>query len=466
MTILLLLGLFQTVLALPTRYPTENDGTQADSIFSTRSTSDIFWSCITTIFACTWVAVHPNVPPAHSSDWQLFWRRVKILAVALIAPEFIIIWALNQLRSSLYGLGKLRRFDVCKHWTITHGMFLVMGGFVLIDESGQRLQVLQADILEILLYKGDVDLPRVSEFEIMDRSKGDALAKALVLIQTTWFIAQAISRAISHLHITELELATVAFAFLNFLTYALWWKKPLDARHPIFVTLRCRSGQEANSPTSTTLSPENFQSPHSSPTTTKLEVTLDVCPAVETTQTTYTMGSGTLGENKHSSGSLASHEHGSLEDSLLDKVCMTNLKQETPGDDTVVEPNNGASKNPHPVHEMTLSSLNISSAEALQKVDRVSDSSTDTLYVINKSAFIVATSLVRSLAAAYKRVSSGFLSPMSLLSKEEEVHVENVPTFYAGALGNIPCMLQMAGPPVVPLSHRNIFSGSGSGDCV
>ncbi|KIK49963.1 hypothetical protein GYMLUDRAFT_183321 [Collybiopsis luxurians FD-317 M1] len=86
-----------------------------------------------------------------------------------------------------------------------------------------------------LLCEGNIALRHIPESEIMDRSKGDALAKTLVLIQTTWFIAQVISRAVLHLPITELEFTTAAFALLNFLTYALWWKKPLDVRHPILL---------------------------------------------------------------------------------------------------------------------------------------------------------------------------------------------------------------------------------------
>ncbi|KIK64274.1 hypothetical protein GYMLUDRAFT_221623 [Collybiopsis luxurians FD-317 M1] len=234
MLILTLLSLIRAAIALPTSQYTVA-GDSAPVIGSTRSTSGIVWSCITTIFACTWVAIHPNVPSIHALQHELFWRRVKILIVALIAPEFIIIWAANQLRSARDALKTLREFDACRHWTMTHGLFLVMGGFMLIDASGTHTEVLQEENLANLLRNGNIALHHISECEIMDRSKGDALAKSLVLIQTTWFIAQVISRAVLHLPITELELTTVAFALLNFLTYALWWKKPLDVRHPILL---------------------------------------------------------------------------------------------------------------------------------------------------------------------------------------------------------------------------------------
>ncbi|KIK64250.1 hypothetical protein GYMLUDRAFT_161867 [Collybiopsis luxurians FD-317 M1] len=233
-----LLSFIRTVIALPTALSTDaSDSTpQVGSSPATRSTSEIVWSCVTTIFACTWVAVHPNVPSINASDRELFRRRVKILAVALIAPEFAIIWAANQLRSAFRALRTLRVFNSC-HWTVTHGMFLVMGGFMLTDASGKCLEVLQEQHLENLLSAGHIALRHIPESEIMDRSKGDALAKTLVLIQTAWFIAQVISRAVLHLPISELELTTLAFALLNFFTYALWWKKPLDVRYPFLVAL-------------------------------------------------------------------------------------------------------------------------------------------------------------------------------------------------------------------------------------
>ncbi|KAJ4493722.1 hypothetical protein C8J55DRAFT_499602 [Lentinula edodes] len=38
-----------------------NSSTPFDSGSSTYTTAEIIWSCITTIFACTWIVVHPNV---------------------------------------------------------------------------------------------------------------------------------------------------------------------------------------------------------------------------------------------------------------------------------------------------------------------------------------------------------------------------------------------------------------------
>jgi hypothetical protein len=46
--------------------------------------------------------------------------------------------------------------------------------------------------------------------------------------------------------VTELELATAAFAVLNIIMYVLWWDKPLDVECPIRVRRRRGGSEEAN----------------------------------------------------------------------------------------------------------------------------------------------------------------------------------------------------------------------------
>lgn len=96
------------------------------------------------------------------------------------------------------------------------------------------------DVPVRVLYLGDfddpsLDFPDVTEDEIQDRSKGDALSKGLAIVQTSWFILQCIGRAAERLPISELEIASLTFAVLNFGTYVLWWDKPLNLLRPIRV---------------------------------------------------------------------------------------------------------------------------------------------------------------------------------------------------------------------------------------
>ena len=80
------------------------------------------------------------------------------------------------------------------------------------------LHPLTPEKITTLVSDGYIDFPDITEKEIRDKSKGDVLSKSLVILQTGWFIMQCIARAVEHLPVTELELVTVAFATLNFVT--------------------------------------------------------------------------------------------------------------------------------------------------------------------------------------------------------------------------------------------------------
>jgi len=49
-----------------------------------------------TIFLCTWVSMHPNIPSPDERWPRVAWRRAGLVLLALIAPEAVIGWALRQ----------------------------------------------------------------------------------------------------------------------------------------------------------------------------------------------------------------------------------------------------------------------------------------------------------------------------------------------------------------------------------
>ncbi|KZP34023.1 hypothetical protein FIBSPDRAFT_943096 [Athelia psychrophila] len=62
-----------------------------------RTMFGIVWSCLATIFACTWVAVHPNVPAPKPKRWyHPARRRVAVTLCALLVPEYIVAWSIRQ----------------------------------------------------------------------------------------------------------------------------------------------------------------------------------------------------------------------------------------------------------------------------------------------------------------------------------------------------------------------------------
>ncbi|KAH0579952.1 hypothetical protein H2248_002772 [Termitomyces sp. 'cryptogamus'] len=114
-----------------------------------------------------------------------------------------------------------------------------MNGFQTLKPGGDQYSTIHLDDLEIFLRNGDIT---ITEDELKDRSKGDWFSKSLLLLQVTWFILQILVRRVQHLAITELEIATLAFAILNFATYIFWWNKPFDVGCPIIIPAHDESG--------------------------------------------------------------------------------------------------------------------------------------------------------------------------------------------------------------------------------
>ncbi|KAK7022782.1 hypothetical protein VNI00_016953 [Paramarasmius palmivorus] len=185
-------------------------------------------------------------------------------------------------------------------WGMTHGFFVIMGGFALYDgdvfcgylwddSRGDREEGLERWISQIgdqheYVQKGPTQNPQpppvhdandtikntkvlpiqdksllintpsdascllefllakgyitITEDQIKDRSHADFVSKSIAVIQTTWFIFQVIARAVEGLAITEIEIITVGFALLNLGTYFLWWNKPLRVGYPVRVYWR------------------------------------------------------------------------------------------------------------------------------------------------------------------------------------------------------------------------------------
>ncbi|KAG1721666.1 hypothetical protein EDB19DRAFT_1859686 [Suillus lakei] len=106
-----------------------------------------------------------------------------------------------------------------------------MGGFMLYV-NGEPYHTLEPNHILRLIREGFIEAPKLTGKQINDKSKGNVISKGLIILQVAWFVMQLIARAIYHLETTQLEVGTLAFAVLNFLTYAVWWNKPLGVRCP------------------------------------------------------------------------------------------------------------------------------------------------------------------------------------------------------------------------------------------
>ena len=62
----------------------------------TRGTSDILWSCLITLTACVYNALHLNIPPKNEGKIGFYLRKSEWVAIALFAPEIVLYCALTQ----------------------------------------------------------------------------------------------------------------------------------------------------------------------------------------------------------------------------------------------------------------------------------------------------------------------------------------------------------------------------------
>lgn len=61
-----------------------------------RSILDIIWTCAATIFTCTWVSVHPDVPEYGESAWRSARKRLSLMLWTIVAPEMTILRAMRE----------------------------------------------------------------------------------------------------------------------------------------------------------------------------------------------------------------------------------------------------------------------------------------------------------------------------------------------------------------------------------
>ena len=115
-----------------------------------------------------------------------------------------------------------------------HGHFLIMGGFSLVKDGVETVLDYESffELLKIeTAYTSserskqhyqprfqepfEIAFPTITAAEIHDKARGDFLSKAIVILQSLWFIVQCIACGKQGLALTEFELVTLALASLN-----------------------------------------------------------------------------------------------------------------------------------------------------------------------------------------------------------------------------------------------------------
>ncbi|KAJ6582332.1 hypothetical protein B0H19DRAFT_928914, partial [Mycena capillaripes] len=158
-------------------------------------------------------------PPPNQNRLTLFWRRLKMMLIAVIAPEIMVGFAARQFFAA-------RKLSKEYGFSRTHAFFFCMGGFV----SSVGYPIVTKNQLNATSGGPSflADIRNINAEDIMDKSKGDALSKGLAFAQGLWFTTQCLARVHQHLAVPELEVATLAFAVVSIFIWLLWWEKPVD----------------------------------------------------------------------------------------------------------------------------------------------------------------------------------------------------------------------------------------------
>jgi hypothetical protein len=107
-----------------------------------------------------------------------------------------------------------------------------MGGFMMYRDN-QPIQTLSVPQFRRLIQRGVIDFPLITTSELKERGSPHPTLIFLVVLQSTWFITQCLSRLIKDLVITQLEVITLVLLVMNGLILVFTYQKPLDIRYPV-----------------------------------------------------------------------------------------------------------------------------------------------------------------------------------------------------------------------------------------
>ncbi|KAL7764705.1 hypothetical protein ACKLNR_005850 [Fusarium oxysporum f. sp. zingiberi] len=228
-----------------------------------RGTFDILESCIFTLIACVFTALHLDVLP--NPKWQrLLFEKAKWVLLTIVIPEVSILTATNQLFDAWIlksGLKKIQKrqkssksspeadFEI----NLKYAYFIIMGGLRFdvndilsipdIDPSAEKFfkdpkngrKTVRAGPPAMLSLAKNGHWIKIQENQIDDKSKANIFQKALVLIQVLWMIMQCAWRFAYGFPLTLLEVHTMLHVSFAVVQYCFWIKKPLDVQEAIVV---------------------------------------------------------------------------------------------------------------------------------------------------------------------------------------------------------------------------------------
>lgn len=220
---------------------------------SGRGTWNLLYSCLFTLLLCVYTAIHLHVPPPNQTKFILWLKKTEWVAIAVFAPEIVVVTALEQWFLARYLMSELNKIAVksddedFKRWynrpdshnrfDMVYSHYVVMGGFVAdVEDIHNVLTRVTISVHGILYLAKHGHFCQVKRSHIADKSKADILAKGLVCIQVLWVAGQAVERKFAGYPITLLEIHTLVHVVCALFMYGLWAQKPLNVQEPTIIS--------------------------------------------------------------------------------------------------------------------------------------------------------------------------------------------------------------------------------------
>ncbi|KAM6536317.1 hypothetical protein FALCPG4_002326 [Fusarium falciforme] len=239
-----------------------------------RGTLNILQSCVLTLVACIYTALHLDVPL--KTAWhEVFLYKLKWVLITLFAPEISVYMAADQLQQAwslkkrllslvpevqavvpdtgesevelpLVG-SKTNVMSAIPEISLKYAFFIIMGGVRVnvddiislpdLDFKAQRhfttrpytIRVGPKTIIQLAEKGYWINIPMQ---KIDDKSKADVLQKCLVMIQVSWMVMQCIFRKVYNLPLALLEVHTMVHVVCAMFLYLCWLRKPLNVLEP------------------------------------------------------------------------------------------------------------------------------------------------------------------------------------------------------------------------------------------
>lgn len=95
-----------------------------------RGTFKILWTCLMTLFLCTWTVHHLNIPNPKDSTLKKLLRKVGWMIFTVIAPGYTTVNALYQYVQARRSVAAVKAQFGYEWWTMMHTYYALMADWL------------------------------------------------------------------------------------------------------------------------------------------------------------------------------------------------------------------------------------------------------------------------------------------------------------------------------------------------